>query len=839
MPGSIQFPSLASQKVTELMDRITTLLQKIQILQCPTDMSKHHEADLWVQQWRVSEWALGDSLLLLEKSNDNRVLFVAVTTLMNIIRSFSFTSLTPDVITNLVSCLFQFTIKHQHEPEKESVRFALICIVDISLRTRSENLTIVDIWNQLPTQALRTQALLLFMEDASEPFCKTNDMNGMYVTARDFAFGLEQLQTLECSETWLRIWQAMVNVATSNEVFIPLIPRWKDCLGDVKMIHLIISIIAQFLVTETGRGTMHLVVLEFGLSLSIYLRSKYSESGDREILSLIGWLWTNMLDIEDPNATFLENVELMGKVYDEFFVCADLLVMNFENIPYWENADWMGLVKSTIDMCQCFGEQAENVGHPLEYFVPRSLNFIGQALDKGFMFEEQHVSLGLLYQSAPELIKNYLTERLQSRSPSLLIIVALLQKYIPVELVHLYSDHLDEFSSCPTYHLVFFVTMEVDIVPERLPQYVDVMINLFSRDPDLVSHYLQKMVVHHGARIVQERPQIVSLLSTSLDHLSHDAAKNVIITLADLSVFLNSQAMNSALEVIGKGILKFCSSPQTIKTGLSLLTQVIAKVTEVKMTEPVVQHFAASMCNMIVGSNRQLWESSDYEIQSQLAMMMAVCLKIGVLSKDVLQFVVSWINAMICRVEVGEYLLCLPFLTEFFPIPNVIEFLAKYSPNEHGNDPILRHVIACMEMMFRTFGVNAWNFIPPELLGRCFLNPDNSQALELFKLVRIYAELIPPDYIPTLLSIILHETVFKYQYLITDRAAACMVSIGKRCPEAFVKCFYDALPVPQSTELANLMLAQAKTTGNPDPDTLTEEVRKRFGEFRAQLSKRL
>lgn len=827
------------------MDRIATLLQNIEVFQCPTDLSRHREADTWIRLWQESEFALTDSLELVRNSSDNRVLFLAMTTLMRIIRSFAFLSLTEDVVSNLVSCLFEFAIKHQCEPEKESVRFALICIADISLKIRSDQLTMANIWAQLPTPAMRTQALRVFMEDANEPFCKTNDVKRCAVSPEDFDFGMEQLAVLECNEVWLQILQAMINIATNNQVFLRLIPRWKECLGDLRLIQLLISIIAQFLVTESGSVDVHLVVLEFGLNLSIYLRRMFEQTGNGQLLTLTGELWTNMFDISDENVTFLKHVELMAGVYDEFFICTDLLLSNFGNIPNWENQDWMYLVKSTIDMCQCFGENACNVGHPLESFVTRALDFIRQALDKGFVFEEQRASLALLYQSAPELALNYLTEHLPSRSPSLLVLVALLQKDCPVELVNLYADHLNEFTPCPPYNLIFFVSMAADALPERLPQFVDILLSLFPACADLVSHYLQKVVVNHGKVIVETRPQVIQLLAEAMDHLSHDATKNAVIILADLSMHVSLELLGPILDVIGKAIVRLCSDPHTVKTGLSLMTEVIETVTDSRPDEPVVQRFSATMCAMIMSSHRQLWECPDFEIQSHLALMMAVCLKRGLVPKEGLDFVVSWINAMICRVEIGEYLLCLPFLTDYFPIPNVREFLMEYSPNR-GSDPILRHVITCLGWMFRKFGADTWNLVPLELLGKCFLSSDSAQALELFRLVRTFVDLIPAPYVPTLLNIILHETAFKYQYLITDRAGACMVAIGRRHPDAFIKCFYDALPVPDSIELAKMMIATPAVEDEDgkevDPDTLPEEARKMFAQmcavFRTQVQNR-
>jgi hypothetical protein len=89
--------------------------------------------------------------------------------------------------------------------------------------------------------------------------------------------------------------------------------------------------------------------------------------------------------------------------------------------------------------------------------------------------------------------------------------------------------------------------------------------------------------------------------------------------------------------------------------------------------------------------------------------------------------------------------------------------------------------------------------------------------------------LFPVEYIPLLLTTILHESVYNYAYVIREYGLATMVAFGRFHPEILLNCFTSLLPEEATVACVTELLSEE-----------TDEERRShlFDEFRMCLCSR-
>lgn len=732
-------------------------------------------------------------MTIIAESSDDRLCFIALSTITGMLRNYN-VEFNPSDVTRLVEIVFRYL--SIRDTESPMVTYALICLVDVCLRFRASEFTIQHIFASLSNQKFQISALFLFFEDASERF-RTPPL-----TDGDFAFGFFQLQTLPCSIDWLKLWLAMVDVAPDIEVFVPIVDeRWRQCVIDHEHILMLIEVIEKLLSIEiNGIGVIHSCVMHAGAQISVLLREELINS-DCENLRVLGVLWTCLLSVEDVELTFLQEqfVPMMEAVYTECFVSLELLMTASGTIPDWEIDDWMDLISSLVKMCQCFGESADNVGHPLEWFVVRSLDFIVRIMDAGLQDIEEYCLLSLLYKSAPHLCCQYLMEKPASQSPNLIRIVSLLIEHVPEEIVAMYLQNVGQIATySPLVNMTEFVTKVALQYPQNLPAMLTQIMQLFVQDPAVVAVHIQELSNKYSEQIAELDPNhtVVQAVIAAIPRVEIQERKLLIMTVANLSLNLRNDSLNASLQAIYHALVQLMGCSETVDI-ICFIRKVVRKLST-NRTELVIQ-FGVALFDSLV-QLPQLWQLPSEEVQSELAKLAASGLASGMCSQAAREFTAAWINEMITRAQVSEYLLCVPFLTDFWPLLTNIAGLVAFCAEVDRRTLALSY-----SGMFHTVREMTWQYLPLELFVECLREHDH--VMRFLELAESIHDMIPAEAVPHLLGVIVHESVYSYPYCVGERALAVIHAFGVAYPDVLLGCCTAMLPGDATVNFVRMFLS--------------------------------
>jgi hypothetical protein len=559
-------------------------------------------------------------------------------------------------------------------------------------------------------------------------------VGGPYVPPAAEDFGRERLADHELDELWLLVFSAIQTASTRVEPLADLIPRFEKAFEDIKMMRSVISILEGFMALDLHDSPVHPLCLQFGRRMSVFLREQIQATGNCVLLGILSDLWTTLLHSEDECVVFLRDpyVEETARVYDEFFVAMDLLLSYLDD--FHDPEEWSELIKQAVHMAQCFLD----LSHPLEFFVVRVLRFIIEVLNRGIEMRPEYLPLPLLFESNPTLVAQCLNEMVANPTPGAFLVVGAMagtgnssfQPEFPRELVEAYVECMGGFMACqPLKNVMNFIGRVCRYVPERLAEFLEIVMNGFQAAPECSAQVLLILVrqqwkteeISRFARI------IVPNLLAALSDLSPDACRDSALSIAHIARYLDEAEYERTVGAISAVIVNqlMCAAAQ----GNAALT-----IERINMLDGVAHALLSGDCRPCVrvllsafyeGLFRidGLWNYTDEfrAVQGRLASALCLPLKHKLLGYEKRRGIAEWVSSSIGLFPYPFVLLgVLPFLNDFLPLQSVWDFLDNFDP-AHQVDGLelfgsaLGH---CISELLKLYGSLAWTYIPFSIVPR-------------------------------------------------------------------------------------------------------------------------
>jgi hypothetical protein len=685
------------------MDRLEDLAARIHELFDPTNAPFPVEADRIICEWRQSDFVIPDSIFLATHTDDQQILFIAMNTLVHVIRS-RFESFSDDLISSLFPFFLEF-VRHQSARSEESFfRFALVSLADLCLQLTRTTFSIPLFWDSLPEEH-RVATLLFYLQDSGETFCRFHRQESEIIQ-QDFTFGLAQLQVLPFSLQWLQLFQALSAICADHCEFLPVLPLFRQCIESSQMILIVIDILSNLVVLNLEVVLRNFCVT-FGAELSAFLRQKWAETGDVDNLQMLSHLWTGILLAEDENETLFDPSfagELMAAL-TEFLQAGDLLASNIHEFD--DPHDWHSLFQAAFGMAESFSKFGDHS------FVAQIFDLLIAVLNAGAEIHPDKCQAKAAFPNESPFLTEWFAAKLETPSPGLLIVPRDLIGRFPPELLNSYCAHLPAFAAClPVGVVLDFVYAAAECrVEEHLALLVSLVVSAFPSHPALACRPLRRLCQRHHAPIMAGGSDLLDFLMAALPQLDEECF--VMAAIASAWLLLDCPEPVPRLAFFGT-LPTGAFHRLTPEMGMRVFWHTIVILSQ--SPNPAYREFCVSFADAFLALCEPFW--TVLELQAALAEVVRCCLVRGLLSDEMRTFLARWIDSMILEHQIPAYLDCLPYLWPFGPMEHVAAYFENFGSFAH-EDVLVRGqgLFPCLATTLQIYGHRTWELIPIGVIG--------------------------------------------------------------------------------------------------------------------------